>query len=77
MEFRYKHWCGRAERGRTRAPPCQRAKNINKKMKKMNDDNEWSINYNNINSNDDDEDGDDINGENEIHVGAHMLCSVT
>ena len=34
MEFRYKHWCGRAERGRTRAPPCQRAKNINKKMKK-------------------------------------------
>ena len=24
MEFRYKHWCGRAERGRTRAPPCRR-----------------------------------------------------
>ena len=23
MEFRYKHWCGRAERGRTRAPPCR------------------------------------------------------
>ena len=21
---RYKHWCGRAERGRTRAPPCRR-----------------------------------------------------
>ena len=45
-------------------------------MKKMNDDNGCSINYNNINSNDDDEDGDDINDENEIHVGAHMLCSV-
>ena len=43
----------------------------------MNDDNECSINYNNINSiNDDDEDGDDINDENEIHVGAHMLCVV-
>ena len=40
-------------------------------------DNECSINYyNNINSNDDDEDGDIINDENEIHVGAHMLCSV-
>ena len=38
-------------------------------MKKMNDDNECSINYNNINSNDDDdEDGDDINDENEIHI---------
>ena len=24
MEFRYKHWCGRAERGRTRAPPYRR-----------------------------------------------------
>ena len=24
MEFRYKHWCGRAERGRTRATPCRR-----------------------------------------------------
>ena len=24
MEFRYKHWCGRKERGRTRAPPCRR-----------------------------------------------------
>ena len=24
MEFRYKHWCGRAERGRTHAPPCRR-----------------------------------------------------
>ena len=24
MEFRYKHWCGRAERGRTCAPPCRR-----------------------------------------------------
>ena len=24
MEFRYKHWCGRAERGRTRAQPCRR-----------------------------------------------------
>ena len=24
MEFRYKHWCGRAEQGRTRAPPCRR-----------------------------------------------------
>ena len=24
MEFRYKHWCGRAERGRTLAPPCRR-----------------------------------------------------
>ena len=24
MEFRYKHWCGRAERGRTRVPPCRR-----------------------------------------------------
>ena len=24
MEFRYKHWCGRAERGRTRTPPCWR-----------------------------------------------------
>ena len=24
MEFRYKHWCGGAERGRTRAPPCLR-----------------------------------------------------
>ena len=33
----------------------------------MNND-ECSINYNNINSNDDDdEDGDDINYENEIH----------
>ena len=35
----------------------------------MNNDNECSINYNNINSNDDDdEDGDDINYENEIHI---------
>ena len=42
----------------------------------MNDDNECSINYNNINSNDDCEDGDDINDENEIHACAHMLCSV-
>ena len=25
MEFRYKHWCGRAERGRTRAPPYRGA----------------------------------------------------
>ena len=24
MEIRYKHWCGRAERGRTRAQPCRR-----------------------------------------------------
>ena len=24
MEFRYKHWYGRAERGRTRAQPCRR-----------------------------------------------------
>ena len=24
MEFKYKHWCGRAERGRTRAQPCRR-----------------------------------------------------
>ena len=24
MECRYKHWCGRAERGRTRAPPFRR-----------------------------------------------------
>ena len=24
MEFRYKHWCCRAERGRTCAPPCRR-----------------------------------------------------
>ena len=24
MEFRYKHWCGREERGRTRAQPCRR-----------------------------------------------------
>ena len=24
MEFRYKHWCGRAERGRTHTPPCRR-----------------------------------------------------
>ena len=24
MEFRYKHWCGRGERGRTRAQPCRR-----------------------------------------------------
>ena len=24
MEFRYNHWCGQAERGRTRAPPCRR-----------------------------------------------------
>ena len=24
MEFRYKHWCVRAERDRTRAPPCRR-----------------------------------------------------
>ena len=38
-------------------PPCD------------NNDNECSINYNNINSNDDDdEDGDDINDENEIHI---------
>ena len=34
----------------------------------MNDDNECSINYNNINSNDDDEDGDDINDEDELHI---------
>ena len=24
MEFRYKHWCGRVERGRTRTLPCRR-----------------------------------------------------
>ena len=24
MEFRYKHWCGRAERGCMRAQPCRR-----------------------------------------------------
>ena len=39
----------------------------------MNDDNECSINYNNINSNDDDEDGDEINDENEANAKTRIF----
>ena len=42
----------------------------------MNDDNDSSINYNNIiNSNDDDEDGDNINDENEIYTYNNVFLS--